>query len=326
MSKVSEWTQIQPKVVVAIATYRRPESLAALIESLRAQDPGLLHKMVIVDNDVHESAREVATRLAPDAAYIVEPRRGISAARNAGVSAALRYEPWAIAFVDDDETATPDWIRELVRSMQRHHADVVTGPVEYRLTNRPADYKYFQKLERPEGSLVKYVATNNALVLASWFRDDASLRFDEDFGLTGGEDLEFFLRLQLRGGLCVWANSAVVSTQVPRERTQRAWLLRRELRNGQMIARLRHRFDGHSRFKLLAVGAGKVWRSLGPAAREAVRGPVSMTVKFEIVAGVGWITAALGWYYLEYKRLAPSAVPRLPSTERFSEFGRIDGD
>ncbi|MFJ4027460.1 glycosyltransferase [Paenarthrobacter sp. NPDC089989] len=306
------------RVVVAIATYKRPEGLAALLISLQKQESDHIFRIVVVDNDGSSSARNVTTNVAPEADYVLEPRRGISAARNAGIRKAMEYDPDAVAFVDDDETAATTWIGELVRKMVQHDADVVSGPVEYNLTSAPADHKYFQKLQRPDGSTVKYVATNNTLVRASWFEGSDPLWFNEAYGLTGGEDLELFLRLQKRGGRCIWAERAVVSTQVPEERTRKDWITQREFRNGQMIARLNQQFDGLSRPTMVLVGIGKFVSGLILASRARLGRRVNIAAEYKVFAGAGWVSAALGWYYREYRHPTPAAVPLPRQTEHTS--------
>ncbi|MFJ6376325.1 glycosyltransferase family 2 protein [Pseudarthrobacter oxydans] len=310
-------------VVVTIATYKRPESLSALLTSLSLQRTAFTHKVVVVDNDVAASAKEVVSEVAPDAVYLVESRPSISAARNAGVAEALRFRPWALAFIDDDEVADERWLQELVNSMQQHSADVVTGPVEYVLPGKSADYKYFQKLERPSGSDVKYVATNNALVRAHWFATGPQLRFDDKFGLSGGEDLEIFLRLQKLGGKCTWTQDALVTSHVQPERLKWIWHMRRELRNGQLIARLRREFEGYSRLRLIAEGLRLATAGAGRGILHALQGKVSTTVQFQIVAGIGWIRAGLGIYYLEYSHDRVARSDGVPRNRSFSKQGQV---
>lgn len=293
---------MQRQVVITIATYKRPESLSELLISLHHQQSGFPHKIVVVDNDAAASAREIVASLAPEAVYLVEPRPSISAARNAGVEEALRFSPWALAFIDDDEIAPETWLDELISCMLRFDADVVTGPVEYVLSGAAADYKYFEKIDRPDGSVVTYVATNNALVRAHWFAPGSRLRFDEKFGLTGGEDLELFLRLQQQGGRCVWAREALVVSKVQPERLEWRWHINRELRNGQLIARIRNEFHGYSRIRLVLEGVRMISTGLLRASREALLGRNSIKVQFQIFAGVGWVRAGMGLYYLEYGR------------------------
>lgn len=317
-------------VVIAIATYRRPETLGALLRSLKAQNVDHQRHIVVADNDIDASAREVVASVCPTATYVIEPRPGISAARNAGIEQALRFKPWAIAFIDDDETADPLWLEQLIASMIKYDADVVTGPIHYELPYAPTrtttNSHYFRKIERCDGSPVTYVATNNALVRASWFYGANRLRFDDRFGLSGGEDLELFLRLQEHGGRCVWAANALVTAQVPFERTERTWLLRRELRNGQLMARLRQQFDRYSRFWLFAIGIHKLAQGIGMALQEIIAGRrVSMPAQFKMMAGTGWLRAAFGHLYLEYGRPAPSPSKRSQAHHMIVSAKKISG-
>lgn len=290
-------------VAVAVATYKRPVELAALLRSINRQQGTLRIVLIVVDNDSAGSARDVVLAEAPGATYVIEARRGISAARNAGVERALDFEPCAIAFIDDDEVADPLWLRHLVGTMGSCKADVVTGPVKYVLPVTPADDKYFRQLERPFGSSVRYVATNNTLVRANWFSEPVGMRFDDAYGLTGGGDLEFFLRLQEAGGKCVWDDKAIVLTYVLVERTTRQWILRREMRNGQLIARLRRAFEGQSSPGLVARGARELGIGLQLLTSDVLAGRLfQMSALYRLAAGIGWIRAGFGLYYFEYRQ------------------------
>ena len=59
--------------------------------------------------------------------YAVEPRRGIPFGRNTAVRTAGDVD--FVAFLDDDETADPAWLVELLRVQRTTGADVVTGTV-----------------------------------------------------------------------------------------------------------------------------------------------------------------------------------------------------
>src|SRR5439155_606212 len=73
--------------------------------------------VVVIDNDADESARSTVERAAVRArwplCYGVEPRRGISYARNCGVTAVAR-ECDFVVFVDDDELPRRNWPDEAV--------------------------------------------------------------------------------------------------------------------------------------------------------------------------------------------------------------------
>ena len=99
-------------VSVCIPTYRRPEGLARLLDSLgRMKVPhDLRAEVVVVDNDPEASAAPLASRYADfplPIRWVHEPEANISVARNRSVDEA-RGE-W-VAFVDDDEVVDEGWL------------------------------------------------------------------------------------------------------------------------------------------------------------------------------------------------------------------------
>ena len=202
--------------------------------------------VVVVDNDASGSARPVCENarswLRHPLRYTLEKRRGIPAARNAAVAAALDSD-W-IAFVDDDETPEPRWLEELLRVQREQAADVVTGPVVPRFAEDPprwiAEGRFFASEPLPEGTPRNTAHTNNVLVRTRDLLALASL-FDERL-VPNGEDTELFGRLADSGARVVWAPGAVVHELVPAERACLRWVLRRAFHIGvaaSNIARLR---------------------------------------------------------------------------------------
>jgi succinoglycan biosynthesis protein ExoM len=119
-------------VSIVIATFRRPYLLEKAIESCVNQSNSLKLnvQIVVVDNSPERSAQAVVQRLATENAmpitYINVPEQNISLARNAGI---LHSDAQFIAFIDDDERATPQWLDHLVATQRICNADLVYGPV-----------------------------------------------------------------------------------------------------------------------------------------------------------------------------------------------------
>ncbi|HVT35953.1 MAG TPA: glycosyltransferase, partial [Nevskiaceae bacterium] len=117
------------RVSICLATYRRPEQLAALLDDL-LQQTRLPDEIVVIDNDSAASARAVVEALPAHAAcpirYQVQPEKNISITRNLTVAGASGN--W-LAFIDDDERAPRAWLQQLLDARRRHDADGVLGPV-----------------------------------------------------------------------------------------------------------------------------------------------------------------------------------------------------
>lgn len=230
-------------VDVCVATYKRPELLAGLLDSLFRQDlDGIRMRVIVVDNDKHESARPVVEgfqKSSPaELVYELEPLQSISLARNR----ALRHvRADYIAFVDDDEIVLREWLSALLETMEGHQADAVFGPVFKILPqDAPAWAKKsraFKCYRRPTGQSLLSGGTCNALVRRIALGSPPQ-EFDPVFGLTGGEDSDFFFRLHLSGKKLVWCDEAVVHERIPIERLTLKWVCQRGFRGGQSFYRV----------------------------------------------------------------------------------------
>ncbi|HEY2112539.1 MAG TPA: glycosyltransferase family 2 protein [Dongiaceae bacterium] len=229
-------------VSIIIPTFRRPALLRAAIASLLAQQRlDASAEILVIDNDPAGSAAGVVTELAPGAGmelrYLCEPRPGISHARNAGVVASRGFY---VAFLDDDEVASPLWLASLLTTMRDHVTDIVVGPVRPCFPAGIAISAYAKRIyERdartPTGQVIDWWGIGNSLLR----RDRclaAAVPFDPRFGLSGGEDTIFLARLRERGRLLVWCAEAVVTEDIPVDKLAPAYLLRRAFRSGQTTA------------------------------------------------------------------------------------------
>lgn len=229
-----------PLVSVCVCTYKRPMLLAKLLDSLASQaiEDNFTYEVVVVDNDKTGSARvvaEAAQKRYPGLAltYAIEHIQGISYARNRTVALG-RGE--FLAFIDDDEQASPRWLFNLFETMNRHQADAVFGPVlaEYppgtskwmiksRLFERPR-YANGTRLTSSDGR------TGNALVGAEWATRRKPAPFDSQLAHSGGEDYDFFKWMASEGGRLVWSDTATVSEIVPQQRQSLKFILERRFR------------------------------------------------------------------------------------------------
>lgn len=235
-----------PAISVTLCTYFRPDGLRRCLQSLIGQETSHTFEIVVVDNDADGSARAVVEGFLAltdqrgiNLSYHIEPEQNIALARNRAVAAA---QGEFIAFIDDDETAAPDWLEELMAALQRYDADGVRGPVVpvfpegFPRRFRPLAERLHASI--PEGAGFKEnVATGNLLVRASVLaRRDGP--FDPYYGRTGGSDAELFTWLHGQGISIRGAARALVEELQPLKRASLTWHLRRAYRVGQTSSRI----------------------------------------------------------------------------------------
>ncbi len=304
-------------IAIAITTYLRPRLLTRLLESIRLQEvdaelASSLH-VVVVDNDAAASARAVvdaATEGFPfPVHYSVEPVRSISVARNHGVRMALELGARFVAFIDDDEEASPQWLRELTRVQREYDAGVVWGRVVPRLPAAipgwVAEGGFFERGAYPTGTRVTVAETANALVSADLLRELAG-PFDPAFGISGGGDSHFFRRVVEAGGTIVWADDAVVFEIVPVERANAGWILRRAFRVGNhSVCVERAVSEGHGWLPgRLAKATGRVAVGMLMLPAAPLRGRALLVSALQNVAlGLGAYSGMLGYRYIAYRRV-----------------------
>lgn len=257
---------MQPLSVI-VPTMRRPESLERALRSLFVQTAPMA-SIVVVDNDPAGTARDTVARLSPDSPcpliYRHEPRPGVATARNAGLS--MTDAP-LIAFLDDDEAASPQWLAALLAALDQTRADVVFGPIAGRVPENsgwatPYLEAFFgragptttQRIDKPWG------CGNSLMIRATALPGDAP--FDASADQSGGEDDALFAALQARGGRFGWAAGAWVEEFAPPHRATMRYALSRAFAYGQgpsqTAARARD-WPGVARWMLIGAVQTAVW-------------------------------------------------------------------
>ena len=229
------------QVSLVIPTQRRPVGLAVAARSTFRQtgvDFGRL-ELVIVDNDQVPSAEPLAIVLAAEApfpvSYVHEPAAGVANARNAAMAQASGA---LIAFLDDDEEASPGWLAALLEIQARFDADVVFGPVRGRAPPSVRDHRgylehFFSRTGPAESGIIPgYYGCGDSLVRTAALPDR-----DRPFHLRsnqiGGEDDQLFGAMQRAGARFAWAAEALVHEDPVPERLTLDYALVRAFAYGQ---------------------------------------------------------------------------------------------
>lgn len=305
-------------VTVAILTYKRPAHIREALPPILAQAAAVTANgqyvvdVVVVDNDPAGSAGEIVRNFDSSVLrYYIEHAPGVSAARNRALDSASESD--FLAFIDDDERPHPGWLHLLLRTADDFNASAVAGRVvaefEGALDPWIAAGRFFVRRSLRTGTSVAAAGAGNLLLDMRVIRD-LRLRFNENFGLTGGEDTLFTRSLTGQGKTMVWCQEAVITDKVPADRMTRKWVLSRAWSHGNSAAlvdlELARKGAGRVGQRLRTVSRGLI-RLLGGSARylfglstgsrwHQARGLRAMW------RGVGMVSGAVGIVFHEYAR------------------------
>lgn len=231
-------------ICIAVCTYRRSQHLEACLSSLTllARPEGIEFSILVVDNDAEGSARDTTRQQEASCPikihYCIEKKRGIPIARNRALDEALQLNANWIAFIDDDEQATPDWIARLYRFALKYPAQTAVHgrvvPVFPENTPKYVRETFHSGKIRPSGTKLERCATDNVLFPLS-LTSELGIRFDETHPLAGGTDSVFFYESTRKGARIVECAEATVYETIFPGRLKLNWLISRKFRAGITI-------------------------------------------------------------------------------------------
>ena len=195
-----------PHISVVVCTYNGARTLTECLWHVSRIDyPNF--EVIVVDDGSTDASAEVAAAF--DARLIRTPNRGLSSARNAGMSAAIGD---IVAYLDDDAYPDRDWLKYLAHTFRTtDHAGVGgpniappgDGPVAECVAHAPGGPSHVLVTDE----IAEHIPGCNAA-----FRTDrlkAIGGFDPQFR-TAGDDVDVCWRLQARGWTLGFSPAAVV--------------------------------------------------------------------------------------------------------------------
>lgn len=226
-----------PDVVIAIPTFRRPQSLKRLLDALEKLQTAANIIVVVADNDAaahagYDLCRELSGHYRWPLDPIIAEARGIAQVRNALVARALGYPAAAfVAMLDDDEWPSPQWLDALLLVQSQTKADVVEGSILFERDEDALDwgngFDGVSSMRRATGPTAMLEGAGNILITRHCLDGLSAPWFDPAFALSGGEDRDFFERVKAAGGHFAWADEALAYTAVPVLRQSLNWVLTR---------------------------------------------------------------------------------------------------
>ena len=232
-------------ISVCIATHKRNELLRKLMLSLLSQrtDGLFSYSIIVVENDEEEAAKkeveEIIKTSTISVRYYSQPIKNISMTRNLAVEkSAGNY----VAFIDDDEYPVNDWLYNLYMTIKTYDCDIVNGPVNPYFEKNTAKWiirsNFFGTPKLNTGSNKYIRATNNCLIKKRLL-DKYKVLFNPEYGLTGGEDSEFFNKVGKEGARFCWSSDAYVYEYVFPELAKILRIIRSALHGGNTYMRVK---------------------------------------------------------------------------------------
>lgn len=259
------------RIAVCIPTLHRHAGLERALRSVAAQEvDGVLLHAVVANNDPADRApREISSRVSQATGLAIEvvdeSARGTAPPRNAAMRVA-RASADCIAFLDDDEEATPRWLAALLAAKRAHGADIVTGGVVPRFESPPpawaTELRLFERPRRATGTQRPWAFTGNVLFDAALL-DRLDSWFDPRF--VQGEDRHFFARLAATGARIVWCADEPPVETVPAARLDPAWIARRMRAIGRAVTAIERDTPAATLAAPRNLAKGLVWIAIGSA-------------------------------------------------------------
>lgn len=263
-------------LTISIQTYNNAHTLAQTLESLRAlrSVPGIEYEILVVDNNCTDDTPAVLDRygevLSPRLRHVLEPRQGLSHARNRALHEA---KGGIVAFLDDDVIVDSGWLQAVVSAFEEHAADVVGGKsyliypgekpawltAEYEELLSRVDYgdRVIVGIQKQLFGLNFSVRREKALAVGGF--NSALGRVGRDLG--SGEEKDLQDRIVQAGGVVVYEPQAIVGHIVRPERLTRRWFARR-VYGGAMSGQRMRLANGSAERSVLRL-VGNLARSCG---------------------------------------------------------------
>ena len=296
-----------PFITVALCTHNHANRLErTLADLLHVRVPEAPWELLIIDNASRDATPDILARQAWPVGWQVrvvqEDNLGLSNARNRAIREARGQY---LIFLDDDETADPDWLCAFERLIEAHSPDAFGGRIEVLFEGpRPAwltdELLGFLGQLRHADAIIPLTERSTSFYGGNFgFRRtvcDTVGAFDATLGRKGtdnigGEEVDFYRRLLEAGFKVWWTPEAAIHHRIQADKLDRRYFLDLHYRQGRMEG-ARKRGAG-SRIPPLYVYP-QVARAYGRALTLRVRRGKDFSLRLEMNAAyfTGYI---LGW-------------------------------
>lgn len=212
------------KIAVVVLNWNGTEDTIACLTSLVPQTYGNF-EIIVVDNGSNVQAVEELDRFIeqfhfPTTYLKNETNRGFAGGVNTGITAALKAGFDAIALLNNDAVADPEWLASLAGELTKNEVAIVTGALFhddhetidstgefYSIWGLPFPRDRNEPIDSAPAAGYIFGATGGATLYRAELFNDIGL-FDEDF-FAYYEDVDISFRAQLAGYRIYYTPSAI---------------------------------------------------------------------------------------------------------------------
>jgi glycosyltransferase involved in cell wall biosynthesis len=252
------WAESPPRVSVIVCAYNAESTMEECLDSLRELDYAD-YEVIVVNDGSSDGTKAIAERY-PEFRLITDENRGLSAARNEGITAATGE---IVAYTDSDCAADPQWLTFLVKRLLSEDFAGVGGPN----LPPPEDDWVPEVVARSPGGPTHVLLTDweaehvPGCNMAFWRRELLTAGMFDPVFRTAGDDVDLCWRLQNEGRRIGFAAAALVWHR--RRNTVSAYLKQQQgYGTAEALLAFKHpyRFNrlGHSRW------FGRIYADFGP--------------------------------------------------------------
>jgi len=272
----------QDLISIVVCTRDRADVLALALRSLSEQslDPSG-YEVIVVDNDSTDGTAALVQDFCartPTMRYVLEPRLGLSHARNRGLREARGHY---VGYVDDDCKLPPEWLEVAAEVAKDQASAAFGGPsIPFYLTERPPWFRD-RYGTHDLGPRARALAAGEYLYGMNMFFRRSVLEalggFDPALGMTGrriayGEEIAVQMRIrsEMPGEVIHYDPRLYVYHLVPARKMTVSWALRSSWAAG--------------RYSYLVHGERRTWSKRGRALARA--GLEALALPAEVARGV----------------------------------------
>lgn len=224
-------------VSIVLCTWNNCERLSVTLDTIASLKipPSVVWELVIVNNNSTDNTPAIISSFSDKLPinYILEPKQGLSHARNAGLMAATGK---LLIFTDDDVKPCTDWLGVFWHAYQLNPEDSFWGgPIEsdfesVRINRSVLQYAPPSVKGLDLGDEVRFLGHKEYLISANWACPSLALKeiggFDVGKGLNPtsgrmsiGEETDLMDRLKQKGFKSVYLPQAKISHFVPKSKS-----------------------------------------------------------------------------------------------------------